>query len=306
VTSANEKGGVCPHVGRLLGTSAAAVPLAALPRYWKQKTVRLLCLPVPLIEERDPPWLAGAVRGAWGHRLKAQEETGTSFRPFPGASAFDVFFGPKPKIDHKHPVPAPYAFRIVREGEGFAVDLALFGVASAWWKDAYAALLEALERGVRTPQRKIVSFRILKQRVTHEHAAGIAEEGGALRLRFVTPLILKSNSAYAGSMRGLLFSLATRLEGLAKWHMLSIDEDWKRLAEETRRPAVDDGGLILHSWERYSMRGGNAPVPMVGFTGTVTLCGFLTPTLRAVLRLGALCHAGSYASFGMGGYEILP
>lgn len=143
--------------------------------------------------------------------------------------------------------------------------------------------------------------------ITHNDviAAARALDPNQVTVRFVTPTHLRKDRQMVRQpdFEALVRALLRRLSALSKGHCGHVVEaDWGSLVEQAKQVELVASDLRTVTWEHHSSRQGRS-VPHVGFVGSVTYRGDLSPFLEALLW-GSILHVGDSCVFGMGRYEL--
>ncbi len=144
----------------------------------------------------------------------------------------------------------------------------------------------------------------------HPLAALAPEPDGArLALHFESPLRLRRAGRWLNeddlSVEHLAEALVRQLDLLARFHGDGpLGPDTEPLLDAARRVTVVQRRL---RWTRRDRRSGRhaRPIPMDGVTGHLLLEG-VAPDLTRLLALGALVHAGSKTTQGLGQVRLVP
>jgi len=231
-------------------------------------------------------------------------------------------------------IPVPYVIeapewgaRQFAEGDEFAFHVVLVGralrelplIILAWRRalgrglgagDGTAELLrmvhcgEAEEIAIHHPEAGAIA--------PHAQSIGMLSSGSALgdrvTLHFTTPLRLQHNGHALApeklDARTLLMALVRRANLLAEFHGDGpLTADFAPLLAASAG-IHDEKRLAWRDWTRYSSRQ-QQKMTLGGVMGEWTLSGDLAPFLH-FLHLGQWLHVGKEASFGLGGYRLMP
>ncbi|HYH20905.1 MAG TPA: hypothetical protein VD995_20045, partial [Azospirillum sp.] len=140
-----------------------------------------------------------------------------------------------------------------------SVRLTLFGFAVAWVTEARAALLAALDGGIAlfTGARVRASIRPKEVRIVRaERIAVPSTAAPSMVLLFRTPVSVRSGKTLVTDGGRLLKSLINRVDGLARWQDLRIEEDIPAL--ERRIEVLVQRGVRGRTESRPVLRSGAA------------------------------------------------
>ncbi|MBX3517849.1 MAG: CRISPR system precrRNA processing endoribonuclease RAMP protein Cas6 [Rhodospirillales bacterium] len=296
-----------PLLKERLESPAITVDFDALPLHWQRTLLVFACERPRGLE--DGPWLAAALRGAWGQQLlRATESEGRrATDPFGRPSARDVFFRTHAWVTSKLPVPRPFVISITGDGRTMRIALTLFGFAGFWRKDARDAMAAALAHGL--PLREGGGQRrpwVLRDVYWgRSETVPVPEDiPGEVVVRLTTPLCLKANGPLANDVDELVMSLVNRLSGLARWQGVRIETDWSGWREISKRLSVRWLNSVGYTMRRYSSAQPGREIPHAGILGRFSVEGPLQP-LMPLLFLGETAHAGARTAFGFGAYEVI-
>ncbi|MBK8906692.1 MAG: CRISPR system precrRNA processing endoribonuclease RAMP protein Cas6 [Rhodospirillales bacterium] len=283
----------------------------ALAMHWRRTFLVFVCARPEALEEG--PWLAAALRGAWGRQLlamAAHEHQGARHRrradPFGRASALEVFFREHAHLTPRLAVPKPFVIAIESDAGAVRITLTLFGVAGFWRRDARDAMMAALAAGLplRGDGRLRRRYDLTDVYWGRSESVSVPEPARQVLLRLRTPLCLRASGAIENNLDDLGMSLVNRLSGLARWQGVRIDTDWGGWRERSKRVRATLDHAGFHAGRRHSSAQPGREIPHVGLTGTIRLEGPLGPFMP-LLALGETAHAGARAAFGFGAYELL-
>ena len=259
----------------------------------------------------DNPGLLGAVRGAFGERLRQSASTAARDGrrcPWRPASALDVLWG-KRQATTSTEVPAPYlTFAEESPDETLVLGMALFGIASGWSGTAADALTAACEGELWLPGRQKLQLTIVDREVRAVQGLPPAPEANRHRLRFLTPLRILRDGHLLGledlAVNGAIFgaSLGNRATGFARWHGVRLDVGGPAIKALWEAVRVNMGEMRRLSSQRGSARTGRR-TRYDGWAGSMTLDN-VAPTLLPLLALGACIHAGGAGTAGLGRYTF--
>jgi hypothetical protein len=128
-----------------------------------------------------------------------------------------------------------------------------------------------------------------------------------LRLTLQTPLRLKWQGRFIDQIipAALVQAICWRASALAAFHGNGPWEDtYRPIVDEAASVTAQQDGVRWQEWSRTSRRGGKAQkMQLGGMLGSAVLHD-VPPSVRAVLLLGSLIHAGKACVFGHGGYHL--
>ena len=283
----------------LLLRPPVAAGLESLAANWRRARLHILCAVPPGLEEG--PWLPGALRGAWGRQL-------VRCPPPPGAAlgAFEALFRPRARLTPGRTIPKPFAIAAEVHGRTLSVELSLFGYADFWRESAFDAFIAALEAGVAIRAERgwpRVPFPVLEAAWTRSETVDLRTLGVWARLSFRTPLRLGPRRALGLRAPDMVFALAERVAGLARWQGLGLEVawgDWRRTAEALR---YDCETMHPVAWFRRSGAQRGRIIPMAGLMGHLDI--HRPPeALEILLSLGETCFVGGHTTLGLGRYVL--
>jgi hypothetical protein len=134
--------------------------------------------------------------------------------------------------------------------------------------------------------------------------SGASAATAAIRLEFLTPVLLKAGGAWTVPNFGpLMRRLRDRIHALSYFHCgQSLDMDFASFGEEADRIESLPERLEWIEEKRCSRRGGD-PYPVQGYRGSMVYKGDLR-TFLPFLSLGEYVHVGKAATFGQGWYTV--
>ncbi|MFZ1416714.1 MAG: CRISPR system precrRNA processing endoribonuclease RAMP protein Cas6 [Defluviicoccus sp.] len=286
---------------------AVVLDFDSLPDHWQRTILVFECERPSGLE--DGPWLAAALRGAWGQQLMHQAESvgERPADPFGRPSARDVFFRTHAWVTTKLPVPRPFVITVAPEAKVMRIALTLFGFAGFWRKAARDAMAAALERGLPLReggwQRR--PWRLMDLYWGRSETVAMPEEPPTeLVIRLTTPLCLKASGPLANDVDELVMSLVNRLSGLARWQGVRIETDWSGWREISKQLSVRWLETRVYSLRRFSSAQPGREIPHAGVLGQFSVEGPLRP-LMPLFFLGETAHAGARTAFGFGAYELI-
>lgn len=247
------------------------------------------------------PGLALRFRGALGKKLYDLGPPKTLWHnSCVRARAWDVLMEP---IGHE--IAKPMTVQVDVSATHITITVRLVGMADYWRPDVTAALLAALDEGIKSHDHGHYLMPLSIESVKGGALGGCELFQGPAneaRLIFETPLRLRHERATRVSAASFLISLANRVKTLAPWHLTKLVEDWDSLHKAAWAIEDDCHALLPYYWSRGSRRV-QGRVPMLGFVGTLVLRG---PLQRFVpyLQICEKMNAGSHASLGLGRYKL--
>ena len=152
---------------------------------------------------------------------------------------------------------------------------------------------------------RVDTGRLARDYPVHVGPPGGEEAGTRLRLRFRTPVRLKTRGRYARRIdfASLVRALLRRTSDLAYFHCgAELDLDYRQWIERAAVVREVSDRTRWHDWERYSRRQ-DRRIKLGGLVGEMEFAGEWGPFLP-LLRMGADLHVGKGTIFGMGRYEI--
>jgi hypothetical protein len=249
----------------------------------------------------EPPDMPDRVRGALGRaleRLAAPHRADPWLEPVP--TAWDLLFSPE-QIDGGPDSSRPYVIRTDRIANEIEVVVRLFGVAGALAGEIRTALLDAFARGlaIRPGGRMDVRLEPVEQSVTSFNGLAPGLAPSVARLRFDTPLAVRSGSALRINARSIEEAFHRRAAGVLRWHGVSLavlkrELDWR--LEVIAAPMTD--------WRRRSSTPTSRGMPMRGVMAHILIDAPAEETWL-LLVLGELFHVGGMTPLGFGRFHIL-
>lgn len=355
------------NLPRLLGAPEASVDLAGFARALHRQTIRLRVSGCAALA--GDPALPGRIRGGLG-RVLAESASGAALRgapcPWSPPCAFDVMFRTQGRVNAHTDLPKPWVIAVDPVGPDLEVALTLFGLASEWMPAVAEALTTVLRK--RIPWQKLLGhgettllrnvpagadrFRLRGQRQSVGEIEGrqMQTEQGldrdvttapdvAILLEFLSPATVTGHDL-ARTPQALFRESGNRLEGLARWHALTLRDhvDWRFLKALDRGLEMIWQDVLPLTWPRFSHRQ-NQEIRMQGVAGQMLIQPLnpsmnpgmnpglnpdMSPGLEAdlswdtdpqapaalmaalwpVLALGEATHLGADAAFGCGRYRL--
>lgn len=270
--------------------------------------VRIECIAPHLLQ--DFPDLTTRIRGAWGPHLKQMETDhprggGVSA----GLSLYSLFFDPLPNcVGIRQSVPRPFLLSADVEGRKLQVKLTLLGFIRSWCDLAARSLVRALEVGIKLSAQSATRTRVTVRSVEAElmHFPLMLKKvpsGREVRVSFEGVARFRKGQATRLSASSFLNSAMDRVRGLWRWQDTDIRLDWDDLALQTRDVRVTDYDLNHLAWKRFSRRMRGVPIPMTGFTGSITLAG-MSSELAGLVETCLPFGVGSHTALGFGRYQL--
>jgi hypothetical protein len=301
-----ERGGA---IGRFLRRPAEAVDLDGFVARLEARRIRLRL--DALAPAAVDPALAGRLRGALGDVLaRTASPEAVAGRPCPWdpPCAFEALFRKQGRMTAGTDFPSPWVIAVTPRRGCLDVALTVFGIAREWAPAAAEALVEACRRidwraaaGVFVP-----AMQVLDRRVEDAWLPDLPA-GTGLELDFVSPLAISGGDPREAPAAAFT-SLGLRLEGLARWHGLTLAPvDWRAVAAAAQALDWTWSEVDAIRWQRGSRRQ-DRWIGMTGVTGRLHVGGAPDALARLgpLLRLGTLTHVGADVSFGCGRYRLVP
>jgi hypothetical protein len=224
--------------------------------------------------------------------------------PWTPPCALDVFFREQGRFG-AHGIPKPYVLSADRRGQDLVVTMTLFGIAVDWAAVMTHALVGTLRSRIdwHALRDDIFVPRVVLADVSVQHYQGLRAQARRERaeVEFLTPMNAERDDP-VGRPATLFARLARRIEGLALWHDVQIDEDWRDLGVCWNDIEYDVRGLRIDRARRRS--GGTQTTFHVPTVSGVLWIYDLTSELWSLLALGAETHVGKGATEGFGRYAL--
>ncbi|MFS8037561.1 CRISPR system precrRNA processing endoribonuclease RAMP protein Cas6 [Xanthobacter sp. AM11] len=298
-------------IGAFLRDPEAVVDLEGLVAAFKMRTIQLRV--GGAAAHAADPLLCGRVRGALGDLLAASaspESRAGQPCPWSPPCAFEALFRKQGRMRPGVDFPSPWVI-CAEEGEGdLLLSLRLFGIACEWAPAVAETLVLAVDRHLGWAAG---TGAILDRQLIAADGLAIPDLGaeGAQRIRvdldFRSPAVC-GRGGEARDPAVLFTGLRHRIEGLARWHGLTVaPSQWPPITRAVRALEVRWAAPRALSWRRGSRRQ-DRWVPMSGVAGLLRLAGRsddLAP-LAPLLALGAEVHVGADIAFGCGRYRLTP
>jgi len=294
-------------VGDFLRSPADHVDLAEfLDRFEARRIkIRIAGAAAALLE----PALIGRLRGALGDillRTASPQAIAGQACPWRPPCAFEALFRQQGRMTSGTDFPSPWVIGVQARRGTLEVILTLFGKAGEWAPAAAEALVEAC---IRIDWRAAANGFVPALTILDRSMERVTLDTSAIKeqteLEFLTPLVVSSQDA-ATSPVSAFTTFGLRLEGLARWHGLTLEPvDWSALAVNLRTAEWNWSDMEVVNWQRGSRRQGRW-LPMRGVVGMLhvaadsrTLAG-----IAPLLCLGAVAHVGADIAFGCGRFRI--
>ncbi len=298
-------------IGAFLRAPEARVDLEGLVAAFHMRTIRLRIRGAAA--RAADPLLCGRVRGALGDLLAAaaspQARAGLPC-PWSPPCAFEALFRKQGRMRPGVDFPSPWVICADKEDGDLLLSLRLFGIACEWAPAVAETLVLAVDRHLSWAAG---TGAILDRNLIATDGLSIPDLGaeGAQRIRLDLDFRSPAVSGQGGEARdpAVLFTgLRHRIEGLARWHGLTIEPaQWPGVTRVVRALEVGWVAPRALSWRRGSRRQ-DRWVPMSGMAGLLRLAGRsedLAP-LAPLLALGEQVHVGADIAFGCGRYRLTP
>ena len=206
-----------------------------------------------------------------------------------------------------------------------SLEITLFGRGNQHLPYIIHALDRAAKRGIGKQRGKLELLEI--QRLLRGQSFSVYKPGGSLqthpaehidipacpkriRLRFLTPLRIKSNgrlvTPHNFTFQSLFSSLLRRISLLSAFHSdTPLETDFAGLTRAAKvTVSVADDVLYWHDWTRYSSRQNNL-MQLGGLLGSAAFESDNLAPFWSYIWLGQWTHAGKNTSMGLGKYEII-
>jgi hypothetical protein len=295
-------------IGAFLRTPAEAVDLAAFCARFQASRIRVrLDGMAPAATDLA---LAGRLRGALGNvlvRTASPETAAGKPCPWDPPSAFEALFRKQGRMTPGTDFPSPWVIGVTPRHGDLEVTLTLFGIATEWAPAAAEAMVDACARVDWPAAAKVFvpAARAVERRVDRVTIADLPNDAGAVALTFLSPLVGSSKNPVEAPASAFT-SLGLRLEGLARWHGLTLAPvDWRALAGLLVSAAWMWSEADIVTWQRGSQRQ-DKWIGMKGVLGSLHVEAD-PATMRAIaplLQLGRVAHVGADIAFGCGRYRI--
>jgi hypothetical protein len=278
------------------------------------------------------PGLAGRIRGAFGLYLaEAASEEALAGRPcrFDPPSAFEALFRKQGRMTAGTDFPSPWVVGLAPRRGDLDVTLTVFGFAAEWMPAVAEALTAILmhrvdwagPRRLFVPRRRILGRRLEAiYGLAMPAVAAAPPPGGSpaappaapthaalsrVLIETLSPMVSSGAGARADPAAPFA-ALGRRLEGLARWHDLTIAADWRALAADLRAAHWHWLESEEIAWTRGSRRQDGRVIPMRGIAGRllVEAAPDRLARLLPLFALGAETHAGADIAFGCGAYRV--
>ena len=256
------------------------------------------------------PGFPAAVRQVIGAELMksaSQEALGGLDCPWTPACGLHVFFNGEAGSGDVQ-LPPPWVIRTDTTGaNSLRITLRLFGVGLLWSSELSEACHRAIEKGIFLagvgPLCTHVLIRSVEQVWTGLQDP--APDANQVLVTFVTPFQARKDTDAADVAEAFLLGLQKRMEDIARWHGIGLDDD-ASLTDAVTRVRHNDKGLGPIEWNRSISQQGGANISMKGQMGLMQLQ--LPDDDRDMLvrhlQLGELLHAGGNIAFGQGRFDL--
>ncbi len=297
-------------IGGWLRSPSESVDLATFRERFQARRIRVRL--AGLAAAAREPALMGRLRGALGEvLLRTASPEAAAGRPCPWnpPSAFEALFRKQGRMTAGTDFPSPWVLAVEpRRGGALDVTMTLFGAACEWAPAAAEALVESCGRvdwrdaaGVFVPAMTIIGRKLEQVAIDDQRSTC-----PALELEFLSPLVVSSQDPIEAP--GAAFkSFGLRLEGLARWHGLTLAAaDWSAIKAALTAADWTWTETELAQWRRGSQRQ-DRWIAMRGVLGRLHVAAPLDAMTKIspVLRIGASTHVGADIAFGCGRYRIL-
>jgi hypothetical protein len=256
--------------------------------------------------------LAGQIRGGFGDELlraASPESAGGAPCLWKPPCAFEALFRKQGRMTPGTDFPSSWVLSIVPYRDDLVVRMCLFGIACEWAPAAAEALTVVLAHRVAWKKTAggFVPPPCIESRRVEAITLGAKPPVERLALEFLSPLAVSGRNAMEDA-RPAFTSLGLRLEGIARWHGLSLAQvDWQATVKALNALAWDWEEATSVAWRRGSHRQ-DKWITMQGVLGRLVVSGpgLVNPRLSTLFQLGSLVHVGADIAFGCGWYEIAP
>ena len=255
---------------------------------------------------QDYPDMAVRVRGAFGRVLAALGPPIIHRRdPATRPRAWDVVFESMALPGAAVALGKPLVVHAGFEDKRLVASVGLMGMSGFWLRDASAALLGALEGGIALWEDGRMKVPLVCLEAKHERASGFMPPGYRMRearLRFRTPLRLRSGDAPVTRGASFLIAVANRVARVAPWQLARLAIDWNAVHTSARTIEADLSGLLPYRWSRGSRRA-QKRLPLLGILGTLALRGDLD-MWAPLLQIAEAVNCGAHAALGLGRFDL--
>ncbi|MEN2990298.1 CRISPR system precrRNA processing endoribonuclease RAMP protein Cas6 [Tistrella sp. BH-R2-4] len=261
------------------------------------------------------PAVANAVRGAIGWRLmegasaEARREEPCPWQP---PCTLDWLFRDQARMaGDGRPVPKPVMIAVDAVDGDLLVRISLAGAAAERLHEVQAALVAGLRGGLSRPGMadgldvigRYMGWSDL-DRIPLPAICQAPDRLVSVALDLLTPLALRRGGAMVQDPQGLLGALAGRINGLALWHGVAIDEPHDSVRSRSAGAIWDASDCRMHTWQRRAGKDQRPAVAMAGLIGRLVIHQ-VPAALLPVLVVGQATHAGSHAALGLGRYRLM-
>ena len=296
-------------IGRFLRSPTEAVDLALFCERFhvRRITVRLGGLAAAAGE----PALIGRLRGAFGEVLmKTTSREAAAGQPCPWnpPSAYEPLFRKQGRMTPGTDFPSPWVIAVHPRRGDLYITLTLFGAACEWAAAGAEALVDVAAN--RIDWRAAAKVFVPEIAVTDRRMDAVALDTGPIAagvdMEFLSPLVVSSGNPKDDPVPAFS-TLGLRLEGLARWHGLTLASvDWGAMRTALRAAEWTWAETETDRWDRGSRRQ-DRWIAMTGVRGLLHVAANADVMARIdpLLRLGAVTHVGADVAFGCGRYRIV-
>jgi hypothetical protein len=255
--------------------------------------------------------LPGRIRGALGEEfLRGASPQAAQGAPCPWEPpcAFEALFRKQGRMTPGADFPSPWVLALAPCRDDLLVRMCLFGIACEWGSAAAEALMVVLMERVdwREATGGFAPAPCITSRSVEAVTISPTRASQTLTFDFMSPLVISGRNA-AEDPRPAFTTFGLRLEGIARWHGLSLaGVDWRVIAEMLNSLTWEWEEAVPVAWRRGSRRQ-DKWITMHGVIGRLVISGdgLGDPQVSALFRMGALVHVGADIAFGCGRYEIV-
>jgi hypothetical protein len=285
-----------------LRTPAWALPIEDVADLWGHDEAVVICRRPAHLEEC--PDLSVKVRGALGRILfrRACHHESDPGDPFERPCAYAGLWSFTPPSLNEVEISRPYVVHAQIIGDRLEARVRLFGYARWWVHEVLAALVTALDGGIRlkTPLGIYVPMEVLSATVVRVEGVPLPRAGvTSVRVFFLTATAVRQGGDIVLDPASLLMSAVRRVAALAPWMNMTLDADIDALRRMCRGFQFDMGGIRPAEWVRYSKRVGPEPIPVHGLDGEMRVKGPLD-RIAPYLALAEITGIGSSTALGLG------
>ena len=295
-------------IGRFLRSPTEAVDVELFSARFQAIRIKLRL--AGLAQAATDPALVGRLRGAFGHVLmRTASPQALSGRPCPWdpPCLYEALFRKQGRMTPGTDFPSPWVLAAQPRRDSLEIMLTMFGVATEWVPAAAEALVEACSKVDWRSSRSgyVPHLDILDRRMT-KVVIKAASPRRELELEFMTPLVVSSQAPEHDPLVAFK-TFGLRLEGLARWHGLTLScVNWSEVSAFWSN--ASSGWLEAEAikWQRGSRRQ-DRHIPMKGLIGRLIVSGdrAVMNKLMPLIHFGAITHVGADVAFGCGRYRIV-